>query len=446
MKIAVVAQHATPLRPRTGPDPDSDDIGLRQLTCKLASQGHQVTIYAQKQQPGMPGKGKLCGGVRVEHIDAGPVPDTLASDGRDDAGLLDRVPAFSGPLRSRLERERPDVVHALRWTSGLAALAAARDQHIPVVQEFSSLGITGRRGRVPADGPVAARIRLEPAIGRSAAAVVAIDSAEASDLASLGVHRSAIQVVPWGVDTGTFTPEGPAANRNGRPRLLTTTDLTDESGLETLLRALTRVPEAELLVVGGPPRAQLRTDARYVNLAGFAGTLGISGRVIFTGRIAHGAMPALLRSADIVVNTCQDEPSGMTSLRAMACGKPVIAPPVYGHADAVVDGLTGILVPPGWPALLGHRIRQLLTHPMLLEAYGVAAADRARARYSWDRIAAQTLAVYEGLLRILISEVTDPATAAAGRRRRSGDEPTDTKVHRGVGVTGGLDDDAGYLG
>ena len=79
----------------------------------------------------------------------------------------------------------------------------------------------------------------------------------------------------------------------------------------------------------------------------------------------------------------------------MACGTPVIAPPVGGHADAIVDGTTGILISPDRPALVAQRIRQLLAHPMLLEAYGVAAADRARSRYSWDRIAGETLAVYD---------------------------------------------------
>lgn len=63
--------------------------------------------------------------------------------------------------------------------------------------------------------------------------------------------------------------------------------------------------------------------------------------------------------------------------------------------DAVVDGTTGILVPPDRPALLAQRIRQLLAHPMMIEAYGVAAADRARSRYCWERIAGETLAVYD---------------------------------------------------
>jgi D-inositol-3-phosphate glycosyltransferase len=395
MKIAVVAQHATPMSPRAGSGPDSDDFGLSELTRVLATHGHQVTIYAQKHRSDLPDRAGLHDGVRVEHIAAGPVPVTPGHAEQDDAGLLERVPAFSGPLRSIWERERPDVVHALRWTSGLAALAATRDLGIPVVQEFSSLGVAERRDHVQAGGAAAARIRLEPAIGRSATAVVATHSSEVSDLAVLGVHRSVIRVVPWGIDTGTFTPEGPVAKRNGRPRLVTVADLKEREALQTLLRALTRVPGAELMVVGGPSRPELPRDGDYAYLARFAGALGLSDRVIFTGRVERGAIPSLLRSADLVVSTCQYEPSGTTTLQAMACGTPVLAPPLGGHVDAVVDGTTGILIPPGRPALLAERIRQLLAHPMLIEAYGVAAADRAKSRYSWDRIAGETLAVYD---------------------------------------------------
>jgi D-inositol-3-phosphate glycosyltransferase len=397
MKIALVAQNATPLNPRTGTGPDSDDVGLSELTRRLAGHGHQVTVYAQKNDPSQPDHAELHAGVRVEHIDAGPV---AGASGQDDAGLLERVPAFSGPLRTRWHRDRPDVVHALRWTSGLAALSAARDLDLPVVQEFSSLGVAerraaGRRDAVPADGAAAARIRLEPAIGRSATAVVATNSGEVADLTGLGVHRSSIRMVPWGVDTELFCPDGPAARRNDRPRLLTAADLRERQPLETLLRALTQVPAAELVLVGGPAEAELDRDDAYVKLAKFAAKLGISDRVIFTGGVDYRSMPALLRSADLVVSTCQYEPAGTTSLQAMACGTPVIAPPVGGHVDAIVDGTTGILIPPDRPALLAQRIRQLLAHPMMLEAYGVAAADRARSRYSWDRIAAETLAVYD---------------------------------------------------
>jgi glycosyltransferase involved in cell wall biosynthesis len=402
MKIALVAQNATPLHPRAGSGPDRDDIGLSELTRKLASQGHQVTVYTQKNLPDLPEQADLHEGVRVTYIDAGP-----AGAEPGDADLLERVPAFSGPLRSHWQSDRPDIVHALRWTSGLAALAAARDLGIPVVQEFNSLGVTERRaaaalrdepGAVKADGASAARIRLEPAIGRSATAVVATNSAEVSGLASLGVRRSSIRVVPWGVDTGLFTPEGPVAERNGRARLLATSDLTERKPLEALLRALTRIPGAELLIVGGPAEADLAADDNYVKLAKLAAKLGLTDRVIFTGQVGYAARPALLRSADLVVSTCQYDPSGTSSLQAMACGIPVIAPPVGGHMDAVVDGTTGIIVSPDRPALLAQRIRQLLAHPMMIEAYGVAAADRVRSRYSWDRIAGETLAVYDRVM------------------------------------------------
>jgi glycosyltransferase involved in cell wall biosynthesis len=192
-----------------------------------------------------------------------------------------------------------------------------------------------------------------------------------------------------------FTPEGPIADRNERPRLLTTADLGERESLETLLRALTKVPGAELMVVGGPAADRLPRDPAYRALASMTGSLGLTDRVIFTGQVDHKSMPELLRSADLVLSTCAYDPSGITSLEAMACGKPVMAPPTGGHTDAVVDKTTGILIPPGRPALLAQQIRQLLAHPMLMEAYGAAAADRVKSRYSWDQIAGETLAVYD---------------------------------------------------
>ncbi len=120
--------------------------------------------------------------------------------------------------------------------------------------------------------------------------------------------------------------------------------------------------------------------------------------MIFTGHVEYADLPALLRSANLVVSTCQYDPSGTSSLQAMACGTPVIAPPVGGHMDAVVDGTTGIIIQPDRPALMAQRIRQLLAHPMLIEAYGVAAADRVQSRYSWDRIAGETIAVYDRVM------------------------------------------------
>jgi glycosyltransferase involved in cell wall biosynthesis len=390
MKIALVAQHATPFT-SDGVTHLGDDIRLRELSQNLARKGHRVTVYTGKR-PVPPDQAPPHPGVRVEYISG--------SDKFDESDLLALVPAFSGPLRERWRRERPDVVHALRWTSGLAALAAARDLRIPVVQSFDSLGIAERRHGLIARTAGTERIRLEPAIGRSATAVLAGSSAEESDLTRLGVPRRSIKVVPCGVDTETFAPEGPAAKRGDRPRLVTVTGMRDHEhdSLATLLRAVAKVPGAELVVAGGPNRGDLSKDHTYRRLAALTQSLDLSGRVLFAGRLDHGKLPPLLRSADLFVCMSEYEPSGMVCVEAMACGTPVVASAVGGQVDAVVDGTTGVLVPPGRPALLAHRIRGLLAHPMLLEAFSVAGADRAKSRYSWDRIAHETAAVYDRAL------------------------------------------------
>jgi len=383
MKIALVAQQAMTL--------SSDGTGqaggtrLLELSRSLASKGHQVTVYAQRHSTTERAKLEL--GVTVKYI--GP------ADGSGESDLLAQVPGFSRPLHECWRRNRPDVVHALRWTSGLAALAAARDLRIPVVQSFDSLGVAERRHRVIARDVGTERIRLEPAIGRSASAVVAGSSDEESDLTRLGVPRRSIRVVPCGVDTDEFSPEGPVAKRAARPRLVTVADLSEYEALATLLQAMSKVPGADLVVAGGPPHARLGDDLNFRRLSKLAGSLGVSGQVTFAGEAGRSALPPLLRSADLVVSMSEYDPAGTLAVQAMACGTPVIASAVGGQVDAVVDGTTGILVPPGRPALLAQRIRQLLAHPMLLEAFSVAATDRARSRYSWDRIAHETIAVYD---------------------------------------------------
>ena len=390
MKIALVAQHATPQSGDVDRSGHTDDTRLVELSRSLAGNGHRVTVYAQRHSATLPERAQLLPGVTVEYLGQ--------AAGVDESDLLAGVPAFSRPLHERWIQDRPDVVHALRWTSGLAALAAARDLRIPVVQSFDSLGVAERRHHVLPRDAGTERIRLEPAIGRSASAVLAGSSDEESDLTRLGIPRRSIRVVPCGVDTDEFTPEGPVAERATRPRLVTVADLSEHDALATLLRAMAKVPSADLVVAGGPAGTELRHDLDFRRLSKLAGTLGVSSQVTFVGQVGRAALPPLLRSADLLVSVSEYDPTGVLAVQAMACGTPVIASASGGLADAVVDGTTGILVPPGRPALLAQRIRQLLAHPMLLEAFSVAATDRARSRYSWDRIAHETIAVYDTAL------------------------------------------------
>ena len=93
----------------------------------------------------------------------------------------------------------------------------------------------------------------------------------------------------------------------------------------------------------------------------------------------------------------------------MAGGVPVVAAAVGGIIDTVVDGSTGMLVPPRRPDALARALRKLLAEPFWREAYGTAGVDRARSRYSWERIASDTAAVYDQVLGRLGAAAGDPA-------------------------------------
>ncbi len=414
MQIALIADHVGPLAPSSGAEagqaadayPDDIAVGVLALARALAGLEHQVTVYARRDSAARPESAALCPGAAVEYLSAGPRA-RLAAD-----KLLPHVAAFADGLAERWQRSVPAVAHAHTWTSGMAALAAARGTGIPVVQSFRQPGPDAadsprqvRNAAQRLSRSTAARARLQAAVGRSANAVLARAEAEVSELARLGIPPASVKVVPAGVDTGQFRPPGPAARRDSRPRLITVAPLAERSELAGVFQALTRVPEAELVIAGGPARDELARDRGYRAVNRMARQLGVRDRLVFTGRVSRAAAPALLRSADLLVSMTAAEPFGVVALDAMACGLPVVAVAAGPHLDVVIDKITGYLVPAQDSRLLAARIGHLLASPMLREGYGIAAASRARDRYSWPRIAAETLAVYESLPR--------PAGAAA---------------------------------
>jgi glycosyltransferase involved in cell wall biosynthesis len=81
----------------------------------------------------------------------------------------------------------------------------------------------------------------------------------------------------------------------------------------------------------------------------------------------------------------------------MACGVPVVAAAVGGLVDTVVDGLTGVHVPPRRPDRLAAAIAGLLHDPERRRAFGAAGAERARRRYGWARVARSTMEAYREL-------------------------------------------------
>lgn len=407
MRVAIVK--ACSSRTAAG-DPCGQQLQPQSLATALARHGHRVTLYTRSERASYP-RTAILGGVPVEHVSAGPA-EALSED---EAARY--TPQFAAALAGRLRLRPPDVVHAFSWTSGLAALAAVRGTGVPVVQTFGSLGSAERRaGR---GGTISAsRLRLEAAIARSAAVVLASSADEAAELRSRVAPRSLVRVIPAGVDTESFSPDGDRDGRDGRPRLIAIAAPGQERSLATVLCAVAQLAGTELVIVGGPDGRHLPRTGAYRELARLATDLGVRGRVTFAGQVTQARLATLLRSADVLVSASPYEPSGLAAIQAMACGTPAIVSAVGGQRDAVIDGTTGLLVPPLRADVLAHRLRRLLATPALLQAYGIAAADRANSRYAWQRIAAETAAAYQSCLpdRSAGQAAGEPAAAEAADR------------------------------
>lgn len=159
----------------------------------------------------------------------------------------------------------------------------------------------------------------------------------------------------------------------------------------TLLRALARVPQCDLLLVGdGPMRSAMEELAR---------TLGIADRVHFLGR--RHDIPQILKTCDFYVHYSVYEGFGIAAVEAMAAGLPVIASDVPGLGE-VVKG-AGVLVPAGDEERLADAMRSLLGSPARRQELAAASMRRSR-DFSIEATAAAFLAIYRSALQ------------AAGRR------------------------------
>lgn len=392
MKVAMVSEHASPLAVLGGVDAGGQNVHVAALATALADLGVEVTVHTRREDPAVPRQVQLAPGVVVEHVDAGP-PHPVPKD-----QLLPHMGAFAAELRRRWHADRPDVVHAHFWMSGKASLAAAWPLGVPVVQTFHALGVVKRRHQGPKDTSPPEREAIERAVLQRCDHVIATCSDEMFELLRLGGEPHRISIVPCGVDVGLFTADGPQARRRrGLRRLLVVTRLVERKGIGDVVTALADIPDAELVIAGGPPRKQLWQDPEAVRLHRLAEEAGVGDRVDFRGRVDRADLPALYRSADVVVCVPWYEPFGIVPLEAMACGVPVVATAVGGLVDTVVDGITGVHVPPRCPEAVAQAVRALLDDTARREGLGLAGAARVKGRYSWRRVTASTLETYAAL-------------------------------------------------
>jgi glycosyltransferase involved in cell wall biosynthesis len=388
-RVAMVSEHASPLAELGGPDAGGQNVYVAQLAAQLARRGHEVVVYTRRDDPRLPERVVTADGVRVVHVPAGP-PAPIPKD-----ELLPYMEEFGAWLAREWATEPPDVVHAHFWMSGLAAVAGARATGVPVVQTYHALGTVKKRHQGAADTSPRERVALETAVGRECGGIIATCEDEVRELVAMGLPRRRIHVVPCGVDPVRFAPVAAARRAPSAPRrLLTVGRLVPRKGFDRAIRALAAVPDAELLVAGGPEPALLFAEPEAERLCSIAEECGVADRVTLLGGVSRTRMPALMSGADLVLSVPRYEPFGIVPVEAMACGTPVVATAVGGQLDTVADGVTGVLVPPDEDHDLGGTVRELLDDPDRLTRYGAAGRRRVLARYTWDRVADGVTRVY----------------------------------------------------
>ncbi|PKW06006.1 Glycosyltransferase involved in cell wall bisynthesis [Streptomyces sp. 1222.5] len=387
-RVAMVSEHASPLAALGGPDAGGQNVYVAQVARQLARKGYRVTVYTRRDSAGLPDRMTLIDGVQVVHVPAGP-PAPVPKD-----ELLPYMAEFGDFLARQWSLGPPDVVHSHFWMSGLAALAGARGLGIPVVQTYHALGTVKKRYQGTADTSPPERLAIEEAVGHDCARIIATCSDEMAELKAMGLPEDRISIVPCGVDPDQFSRAADTRLPGARRRLLSVGRLVPRKGFDRAIRALAGVPDAELLIAGGPEADLLGTEPEAARLHAVAGEYGVADRVTLLGGVGRARMPRLMAGADLVLSLPLYEPFGIVPLEAMACATPVVATAVGGQLDTVVDGSTGVLVPADDDYDLGAVVRCLLADPDRLARYGAAGRERVLAHYTWDRVADGVAGVY----------------------------------------------------
>ena len=233
---------------------------------------------------------------------------------------------------------------------------------------------------------------------RSADCVLANSRFTADLLKQIGVESERIEIVHPGCDVMRFQPASVSADfrkailgSHAQDKIILTVGrLVARKGHDVMIRALPQVlkniPDACYLIVGSGPTKTMLEELSF--------SLGVHDNVFFLEHIGDAELPSIYGMCDVFVMpsradlaACDVEGFGMVYLEANACGKPVIAGKSGGIADAVVDGETGLLVPPDSPEALAESICLVLTHREYAERLGQQGRERAIREFSWDAIA-----------------------------------------------------------
>jgi len=241
---------------------------------------------------------------------------------------------------------------------------------------------------------------------KKAACVLANSSFTAGLLQMAGVAAEAIAIIPLGCDISKFRPRRPnlqlrqkvLGDRARGPVILTVGNLVERKGHDMVIRSLPvvcqRVPDVTYLIVGTGPFKE--------RLSELATELGLRDRIIFAGKVSDDELPDVYAMCDVFAMPSRArlashdvEGFGLVFLEAGACAKPVVAGRSGGIEDAVVDGVTGLIVDPSDARDIGQALIRLLTDSELRGRLGQQSRDRVEKEHTWSMLGARVQSILE---------------------------------------------------
>jgi glycogen(starch) synthase len=296
-----------------------------------------------------------------------------------------------------------DLIHAHDW---LVEFAAASLKHAYKTPLLATVHATERgRGRGHLSGDASEAIdRVEWQLTYEAWRVICASHYMAEEVrAFFNVPPDKVDVVPNGVDTAPFDALEQTDlssfralwAKDEQPIIFSVGRLVHEKGahliVEAAPRVLAKVPEAKFIIAG--------TGGMSDHLKRRVWELGVSNQVMIAGFISDPDRNRLLKVADVAVFPSLYEPFGIVALEAMAAKCPVVVSAVGGLAEVVDPGVTGLAVRPGDVDSLVWGIVETLEYPEAARSRAKAAYRVVRDEYNWDRIAQETIQVYNRVVR-----------------------------------------------
>ena len=347
------------------------EVFTRELIARLHAAGHACAVLTNRTSDLPP----------FEEVDGTPVfrlPFSQALAARDLPAIV-RLSKQAGQI---VQRFRPDVVHLHTSQSGafffLRAAAAGRipsvyTSHDPIIFDDDQTPLL-RKILETVDRIVTVSDYMQERIRRLM---------PGADLRVRTIH--------YGLESPQIEP---APLDFAAPQLFCAARITENKGFDIALRAfpavLDRFPAARFVIAGdGPMRSRLEQLSE---------ALGLHDHVTFTGWVAPAEIPRLINeSALAVIPSRWEETFGLVTVQAMQVARPVVASAIGGIPEVVADGVTGLLVPPGDPALLAGAILTILEDPERAGVMGALGRTRATELFSWVRC----LSEYESVYRLL---------------------------------------------